>query len=88
MRNLSDYVPAHSLVDWAKANLNIMKSSYDMTDEDIRRIVRWIGEYSYDTVYLNGDKPILRRIGIGMMLSVTLLEFPDFYMRYGLSQFN
>ena len=88
MKNLSDYVPAHSLVDWAKANLDIMKPNSEMTDEDIRRVIRWIGECSYDTVYVDGDKPIFRRVGIGMMLSVTLMEFPEFYMRYGLSQFN
>lgn len=35
-----------------------------------------------------GDKPRLGRIGIGLMLSVTLIEFPEFYMQYELSQFN
>ena len=67
------------LIDWAKANLNIIKLNSDMTDEDIRRAVRWIGMCAVDTVFVDGDKPILRRIGIGMMLSVTLLEFPEFY---------
>jgi len=76
------------LIDWAKANLSIIKLNSEMTDEDIRRVVRWIGLCAVDTIFINGDKPILRRIGIGMMLSVTLLEFPEFYIRYGLSQFN
>jgi len=76
------------LIDWAKANLNIIKLNSDMTDEEIRQVVRWIGLCAVDTVFVDGDKPILRRIGIGMMLSMTLLEFPEFYTRYGLSQFN
>ena len=88
MESLSDYVPAYSLIDWAKANLNIIKPNSEMTDEDIRRTMHWIGECAVDTVFIDGNKPILRRIGIGMMLSVTLLEFPDFYTKYELAQFN
>jgi len=76
------------LIDWAKANLNIIKLNSDMTDGDIRRVIRWVGMCAVDTVFVDGDKPILRRIGIGMMLSVTLLEFPEFYCRHELSQFN
>jgi len=88
VESLDEYVKTSELVDWAKANLDIMKPNSEMTDEDIRRVMRWIGECSYDTVYVDGDKPIFRRIGIGMMLSVTLLAFPEFYTRYELSQFN
>jgi len=88
MESLSEYMETSELIDWAKANLSIIKLNSEMTDEDIRRVVRWIGLCAVDTIFINGDKPILRRIGIGMMLSVTLLEFPEFYIRYGLSQFN
>jgi len=88
MEDLDKYVETSQLIDWAKANLDIIKLNSDMTDEDIRKVIRWIGMCSVDTVFVNGDKPILRRIGIGMMLSVTLLEFPEFYSRYELAQFN
>jgi len=88
MGSLNDYTQACSLVDWAKANLNIIKPNSDMTDEDIRRVMCWIGMCAVDTVFVDGDKPILRRTGIGMILSITLLEFPNFYARYELSQFN
>jgi hypothetical protein len=43
---------------------------------------------SVDTIYIDGDKPILGHIGIGLMLSITLPEFPDYYMKYELAQFN
>jgi len=76
------------LIDWAKANLNIIKLNSDMTDGDIRRVIRWVGMCAVDTVFVDGDKPILRRIGIGMILSVTLLEFPEYYSRHELAQFN
>ncbi|MBA7596058.1 hypothetical protein ES703_03027 [subsurface metagenome] len=88
MEDLDKYVETSQLTDWAKANLDIIKLNSDMTDEDIRRVIRWIGLCAVDTVFVDGDKPILRRIGIGMMLSVTLLEFPEFYSRYELAQFN
>lgn len=88
MESLNEYVDAGNIVSWAKASLKIIKHNDEMTDEDIRRIIRWIGKCSFDTIYVDGDKPILRRIGIAMMLTVTLLEFPDFYSRYGLAQFN
>ena len=88
MEDLDKYMETGQLIDWAKANLDIIKLNSDMTDEDIRRVIRWIGICAVDTVFVDGDKPILRRIGIGMMLSVTLLAFPEFYSRYQLAQFN
>lgn len=88
MESLSEYLTSTQIVDWGKANLDIIKLNSDMTDEDIRRVVRWIGECSYDTIFIDGDKPKLGRHGIGLMLSVTLIEFPEFYMKYELSQFN
>jgi len=78
------YIESRELVDWAKANLNIIKLDEDLTEEDIRAIMRWIGMCSVDTIFIDGDKPILGRIGIGLMLSVTLLEFPEYYVKYGL----
>ena len=78
------YIESRELVDWAKANLRIIKCDEDLTEEDIRAIMRWIGMCSVDTIFIDGDKPILGRIGIGLMLSVTLLEFPEYYVKYGL----
>ena len=88
MESLKEYLTPHQLLDWGKANLNIIKLNSDMTDEDIRRVMRWIGMCAVDTIFIDGDKPKLGRHGIGLMLSVTLVEFPEFYVRYGLSQFN
>ena len=88
MEDLDKYMETSQITDWAKANLDIIKLNNEMTDDDIRRIINWIGLSAMDTVFVDGDKPILRRIGIGMMLSVTLLEFPEFYSRYELAQFN
>ena len=88
MENLNEYMYTWTLVDWAQANLKIMKSKEAVTNAEIREIMRWIGMCSVDTIFLDGDKPVLGRIGIGVMLTVTLLEFPDYYIKYELSQFN
>ncbi len=82
------YLYSWELVDWAQANLKIIKSREALTNEDIREVIRWIGMCTVDTIFIDGDKPIIGRIGIGLMLTVTLLEFPEYYMKYELSQFN
>ena len=86
--NLDEYLTPEQLLNWAKANLNIIKLNSDMTDDDIRRAIRWVGMCAVDTIFIDGDKPRIGRHGIGLMLSVTLMEFPEFYIRYELSQFN
>ena len=82
------FIMPYDLVDWAMANLKIIKLAEDLTDDEIRKVIHWIGLCTVDTIFIDGDKPILGRIGIGLMLSVTLLEFPDYYVKYELSQFN
>ena len=76
------------LVGWAKAALNITKLDNDMTEDDIRRVMRWIGDCTIDTLYFNDGLPHVGRIGIGNMLLVTLLVFPDHYVKYQLWQRN
>jgi len=82
------YIYSWELVTWGLANLKIIKPIEELTDSEIREVVRWIGMCSVDTIFIDGDKPIIGRIGIGLMLSITLLEFPEYYMKYELSQFN
>ena len=82
------YMYTWELVDWAQANLKIMKPKESLTNFEIREIIRWIGMCSVDTIYLDGDKPVLGRIGIGLMLTVTLIEFTEYYLKHELSQFN
>ncbi len=91
MQSLDEYMSVDQIVNWGKANLNIIKLNSDMTDEDIRRVMRWIGMCSYDTIFVDGDKPRLGRIGIGLMLSVTLCQAisnqkPSFRITYIINQ--
>ena len=82
------YIESRELVDWAQANLKIMKLKEALTNSEIREIMHWIGLCSVDTIFPGGEMPILGRIGIGLMLTITLLEFPEYYMKYELAQFN
>ena len=82
------YVYPWQLVEWGLANLKNMKPRETLTDKDIREVIRWIGMCTVDTIFIDGDKPVIGRIGIGLMLTVTLLEFPEYYMKYELAQFN
>jgi len=85
--NLEDYFTADQLTNWAMINMQIPKPHCRITEEDIRHIMRWIGYNAIDTMYPD-DIPKLGRIGIGLMLTVTLLEFPAYYVKHKLSQFN
>ena len=86
--NLEEYMTADQLFDWAKASMKIVKLNADMTEDDFQRAMKWIGMCSVDTIYINGGKPKLGRIGIGLMLFVTLMEFPNLYAEYRLAQWN
>ena len=84
----SGYMYSWELVDWGLANLRIKKPEGTLSDKHIREVIRWVGICAVDTIFTGENKPILGRIGIGLMLTVTLLEFPEYYMKYELSQFN
>jgi len=88
MPYIPGYVTTRRLVNWAMVKNNIHKRIEELTTYDIRRIMRWVGLCSVDTIFIGAKKPHIGRIGIGLMLTVTLLEFPEYYMKYELSQFN
>jgi len=88
MEKLEDWMLPYQLLDWAKANLNIVKPDSDMSEDEVARTMRWVGASSIDTMYVDGEKPHLGRIGINNMLTVTLLMFPKLYEEYRLAQWN
>jgi hypothetical protein len=86
MDDLEDYVPPWQLVNWACGKLGILND--ELSDVEIRKVMSWIGISAGDTMFIEGKKPVFGRIGIGLMLTVTLLQFPEYYVEYGLAQFN
>ncbi len=86
-QDIREYSNPSELVHWAKANFHITKPNNELSEDEVRRVVRRIGNCAYDTIYI-GDEPRLGPVGIGLMLLVTVMEFPMFYEKYDLSQRN
>ena len=84
---LDTYLGADTIIEMIKAQHGIKTPNPEMTDEEIAKVMRFLGSGAPDTVWVDGE-PMRGRTGIGIMLSLTLYQFPDFYDRHGLSQFN
>ncbi len=82
-----DYLDTSAAVDAAKQACSVDKPNSEMTDDEIAAICRWIGHNSPDTIRVDGE-PTMQRMGISAMLFIALSEFPGFYDRHELSQFN
>lgn len=74
-------------VEAAKASCHISKDNSEMTDDDIRAVCHWIADRAPDTVMVD-NKPEYGRVGREVMLFIAITEFPWFYDRYELAQFN
>ena len=88
MENLNYWVKPTDLVEWAKEHLSLHKPNHLMTDDDIRRSIRWIGDHSPDTICLENGNNRPGRQSIDNMLLVTLIVFPDYYVKYELAMLN
>ena len=75
------------LVNYIKGHLGITNSNEWMAPEEIKKVMRWIGQQAADTVHDDG-KPVVGKIGISAQLCITLMVFPDYYFHYELWQRN
>jgi hypothetical protein len=82
------WVSPRGLIEQAMDDLSIHKPKDALVDADIKKIMHYIGMRAADTDRSDPDNLKIGHIGIGLMLSVTLLAFPEYYMKYELSQFN
>ena len=84
---LDTYLTTDTIIEVTKAQFGIEKSDREMTDADIAQVMRHIGSFAPDTAW-DDNKPIMGRIGLGIMLSLTLYQFPEFYARHELWQIH
>ncbi len=84
---LDTYLDTDTIIDITRAGLGISAPSSQMTDSEIAEVMRYLASSAPDTIWVD-DKPVFGRIGFGLMLSLTLYEFPDFYERHELWQRN
>lgn len=84
---LNIFLDSDEIIEITKAKCGIKTPNTEMTDEEIAEVMRSIGSAAPDTVWVDG-KPMIGRMGLGVMLSLSLYEFPDFFTRHELSQHN
>lgn len=84
---LGKYILADIIIEEVKFRLGIERPNSELDNEEIGLIMRFLASGAQDTVWAD-EGPIFRRIGIGMMLSLTLYVFPGHYIKYELSQVN
>jgi len=71
----------------AKLVLGFEMPNSEMTDSEIRAVIRYIGCQSREVKYIN-HVPQFSPSCLGVMLLITAVEFPEFYSKYELSQEN
>lgn len=83
MRRAIPYLKPSEIIQIAKEACNIIYANDQMNDDEIATVMRWIG------AQISAKNESVRdRDRIDIMLFVTLMEFPEFYARKELCQFN
>jgi hypothetical protein len=75
-------------VEKVKQSLGIDKPNCDMTDIEIRQVVRQFGLSQADTTFDEKGEAVFGYAGYTAMLTVTLYYFPQYYEKKGLIQFQ
>ena len=75
------------IISIAKGMLNIDRPNEEMTDYEIQQVLRIYGDNAPGTRWEDG-KIVMGRIGFELMLFLAITEFPRWYERHELSQWN
>lgn len=70
----------NELVEMGKSACGVMKPNSEMTDEDIRAVMQWIGRLAPDVQTVCGKLDYGPQ-ALGLMIFVTECVFPEFYSR-------
>ena len=81
------YQTPNEVVERLKQLAGINTPNADMTDAEIKATIRVVAVSILGTIPLD-EHISTSRVGIELMLSLTLLVFPEYYERYGLAQFD
>jgi len=81
------YLSTSLITRIAKDACNIPGRNEDLTDDEVGEVCRYFAECAPDTAFIEG-KPKFGEVGIALMLSIALYEFPWFYQKYELWQRN
>ena len=81
------YQTPSKIVDRLKQLTEIDTPNADMSDGQIKTLMRVVAVSISGHIALD-EHLSTSRVGIELMLSLTLMVFPKYYERYGLAQFN
>jgi hypothetical protein len=84
MESEVEVLTTDDLVSMGKVACYVETPTDEMSDDEIRRVVRWIAT---SLVKVEGDI-LLDRAAVELMLFIAVSEFPEFFTRYGLAQYN
>jgi hypothetical protein len=82
------FLTPEQLVDMAMYDLAIYTPVAELPDADIKRVMHYIGVWAsqVETPAIENSK--ISSFGIGVMLSVCLQVFPDYFQKFELWQEN
>lgn len=83
-----EWVSFSGIIEHAMVDLSIDTPKDELTDANIKEVMHFIGMCAPDTDLSDPDNPKIGYIGIGLMLTITLLEFPAYYQKFELSHQN
>ena len=72
------------LVEMGKRACGVTKPNGEMTDDDIRAVMQWVGRLAPDVQPADGKLEYGPQ-ALGLMIFVTECVFPEFYNRHHLS---
>lgn len=75
------------IIQMAKKACSIPGENKDLTDAEVAEVCKFLASRAPDTTTVNG-KLVFGEIGVSLMLSIALYEFPEFYQRHELWQRN
>lgn len=87
MLRKNQYLKPSEVIERAKQLLGVTKPNVQMADDDIKAVMRSVASSMPGTIPID-EELVTSREGIEMMLFLTLMVFPGYYERCGLSQFN
>jgi hypothetical protein len=86
--DLDDWDTSDIIVALAMVDIGMDKPRDTLTDDDIRKVMHYIGQWADEYDFTHPYSPRLGLFAVGVMLTVCLLEFPNYYQKYELAQFN
>ena len=86
--NFDGILTTAQFLDMAMYDLGYGSSKEDLTEDDIKKIMNYICHWASRVRSKDESNSEVNLFGILFALTICLLEFPDYYEKYELSQTN